>query len=102
MATSRPSWVSVARYTSPMPPAPSGATISYGPILVPDVRLMWPPHAKSRGPHPATRRCGMVRGEFPATCSCLQKLCEEVLHREPPLRQAIVERGLAEDIDGVA
>jgi hypothetical protein len=27
-ATSRPSVVSRARYTSPMPPAPSGATIS--------------------------------------------------------------------------
>ncbi len=27
-ATSRPSRVSFARYTSPMPPAPSGATIS--------------------------------------------------------------------------
>ena len=28
MATSRPRWVSLARYTSPIPPAPSGARIS--------------------------------------------------------------------------
>src|ERR1700691_2876281 len=37
IATSRPSRVSRARYTSPMPPAPSGVRISYGPILVPAV-----------------------------------------------------------------
>lgn len=37
MATSRPSRVSLARYTSPIPPAPSGATISYGPNLLPVV-----------------------------------------------------------------
>jgi hypothetical protein len=35
MATSRLSVVSRARYTSPMPPAPSVATISYGPRRVP-------------------------------------------------------------------
>ena len=35
MATSRWSVVSRARYTSPMPPAPSAATISYGPRRVP-------------------------------------------------------------------
>src|SRR6516164_8548816 len=35
MATSRPSLVSRARYTSPIPPAPIGATISYGPSLSP-------------------------------------------------------------------
>lgn len=34
-ATSRPSLVSRARDTSPIPPAPSGAKISYGPNLVP-------------------------------------------------------------------
>src|SRR6266850_7113400 len=39
-ATSRPSLVSRARYTSPMPPAPSGATISYGPSFVPEVRAI--------------------------------------------------------------
>jgi len=35
MATSRPSRVSRARYTSPMPPAPAGERISYGPSLLP-------------------------------------------------------------------
>ena len=35
MATSRLSVVSSARYTSPMPPAPSVATILYGPRRVP-------------------------------------------------------------------
>src|ERR1017187_4752337 len=34
-ATSLPSFVSFARYTSPMPPAPSGARISYGPRRAP-------------------------------------------------------------------
>jgi hypothetical protein len=37
IATSRPSRVSRARYTSPMPPAPSSATIEYGPSCVPGV-----------------------------------------------------------------
>jgi len=35
MATSRSRRVSRARYTSPIPPAPMGAMISYGPSLVP-------------------------------------------------------------------
>ena len=35
MATSRCRRVSRARYTSPIPPAPIGATISYGPSFVP-------------------------------------------------------------------
>src|ERR1043166_441377 len=35
MATTRSSRVSRARYTSPMPPAPIGPTISYGPRRVP-------------------------------------------------------------------
>src|SRR2546426_10630719 len=35
MATSRQSFVSRARYTSPMPPAPRGAAISYVPRRVP-------------------------------------------------------------------
>src|SRR5258705_500953 len=38
MATSRSSRVSRARYTSPMPPAPSAESISYGPMRVPGVR----------------------------------------------------------------
>src|SRR5438093_9129974 len=37
MATLRSSRVSRARYTSPIPPAPIGATISYGPRRVPEV-----------------------------------------------------------------
>src|SRR5262245_12922307 len=40
IATSRPSAASRARYTSPMPPAPSGATISYTPSFVPAVSGM--------------------------------------------------------------
>ena len=35
MATARFRFVSVARYTSPMPPTPSWAPISYGPSRVP-------------------------------------------------------------------
>src|SRR6266581_906779 len=38
IATSRPSRVSRARYTSPMPPFPMGARISYGPRRVPAER----------------------------------------------------------------
>ena len=34
MATSLPSLVSVARYTSPIPPAPRAALIPYGPSLI--------------------------------------------------------------------
>src|SRR2546427_10339185 len=40
IATSRPSRVSRARYTSPIPPAPSGARISYGPRWVPAARVI--------------------------------------------------------------
>src|SRR6202011_3804775 len=43
-ATLRPSRVSRARYTSPMPPAPSGAMISYGPSLVPGVKAILARH----------------------------------------------------------
>src|SRR6266478_8258590 len=39
-ATSLPRRVSFARYTSPIPPAPSGATTSYGPSLVPELRAI--------------------------------------------------------------
>jgi hypothetical protein len=38
MATSRPRRVSRARYTSPIPPAPTSARISYGPSLVPRIK----------------------------------------------------------------
>src|SRR5436309_84169 len=39
IATVRPRRVSRARYTSPIPPAPSGETISYGPSLAPRVSV---------------------------------------------------------------
>src|SRR5262245_12417301 len=39
IATSRESRVSRARYTSPMPPLPSGAMISYGPSRAPEPRV---------------------------------------------------------------
>src|ERR1017187_5810503 len=41
-ATSLPSFVSFARYTSPMPPAPSGARISYGPRRAPAASVKRP------------------------------------------------------------
>ena len=40
MATSRLRRTSWARYTSPMPPAPRAATISYVPIRVPGAKAM--------------------------------------------------------------
>ena len=40
MATDRLSFVSVARYTSPIPPAPSGAVIAYGPSREPGARAI--------------------------------------------------------------
>jgi hypothetical protein len=40
IATVRPSRVSPAFHTSPIPPAPMGARISYGPSLVPGVRVI--------------------------------------------------------------
>src|SRR5580704_8706206 len=40
IATVRSRRVSIARYTSPMPPAPNGETTSYGPSFVPEVRVM--------------------------------------------------------------
>src|SRR6266568_4941713 len=40
IATVQSKRVSRARYTSPMPPAPSGARISYGPSFVPEVRAI--------------------------------------------------------------
>jgi hypothetical protein len=42
MATSRPSRVSRARYTSPIPPAPTGETISYGPSRAPAASVKFP------------------------------------------------------------
>src|SRR5262245_32941749 len=45
MATVRSSRVSRARYTSPIPPSPSGATISYGPSRVPGSNAMQTAHS---------------------------------------------------------
>ena len=49
MATSRPSCVSCARYTSPIPPAPSFATIWYGPRQWPIERPLRPASAPGGG-----------------------------------------------------
>lgn len=49
MATSRESRVSFARYTSPVPPAPSEATISYEPSLLPEVRAILTRHYIRKG-----------------------------------------------------
>src|SRR5437016_7177050 len=51
IATVRSSRVSRARYTSPMPPAPIAATISYGPSrapLVKDTAVSCEPHHNGR------------------------------------------------------
>jgi len=47
IAISRLSRVSLARYTSPMPPLPIGATSSYGPSLVPTVTCFSPARSSS-------------------------------------------------------
>src|SRR6187397_66910 len=43
IATSRPRFLSVARYTSPIPPAPSGTPMVYAPRRVPGVSGMMKP-----------------------------------------------------------
>src|SRR5438270_8580354 len=64
IATSRLSFVSRARHTSPIPPAPIGATISYGPRRVPAVTVT--EYADS------TRHSGHALGpdEFGGRCDC--------------------------------
>src|ERR1700730_431755 len=52
MATMRSNRVSRARYTSPMPPAPSGDWISYGPSFVPAIRAI-----RARHYIPKEERC---------------------------------------------
>src|SRR5262249_9916663 len=51
MATVRSRRVSRARYTSPMPPAPIGETISYGPNPVPEAKAIfshrWPDYTSA-------------------------------------------------------
>ncbi len=79
-ATSRPNRVSRARYTSPMPPAPSGATISYGPTLVPEVRAIRTAYY-SREHAALTLTCNglqlfMIR--------CARHGCQRIVGRELP------------------
>src|SRR5579862_3820981 len=65
IATSRPSRVSRARYTSPMPPAPTGDVISYGPSLVPVASVMdarhYSPDTAPLLPLPQDRLTGLRR-----------------------------------------
>jgi hypothetical protein len=69
MATSRPSLVSRARYTSPMPPAPSGARISYGPSLVPAVSAIGSHHySPTNGPCSRSDNSGWIVGQ-PEACA---------------------------------
>ena len=56
MATSRCSFVSCARYTSPIPPAPSEPTTSYAASRVPGRRFMELPGPPCRGSPPCGRR----------------------------------------------
>ena len=60
MATVRSNRVSRARYTSPIPPAPSGPTISYGPSFDPEVSVIIAGIIASETP-----------GEIPSTASVL-------------------------------
>src|ERR1019366_3642130 len=60
-ATSLPSFVSFARYTSPMPPAPSGARISYGPRRAPAASVK--PLSSSRAPRTVDARAPPGRHE---------------------------------------
>src|SRR6516225_7041582 len=50
IATERSSRVSFARYTSPIPPAPRGPWISYGPKRVPAARVIAPLLSQIRHP----------------------------------------------------
>src|SRR5215471_882759 len=49
-ATVRPRRVSVARQPSPIPPAPTGEAISYGPSRVPVARVTWLPRLYRKAP----------------------------------------------------
>lgn len=73
IATSRPKRGSRARYTSPIPPAPSGAGISYGSSFVPEVSAMRAPHYSVRHPLVPSET-----GKF----NC----CDQRFHSKPPHR----------------
>src|SRR5262245_36835398 len=83
IATSRPSRESRARYTSPIPPAPSGATISYAPSLAPEVsgtRTIY-----NRCPECARRRA--LPKAFPDSCRYRPPIPAECIEiRAPPHR----------------
>src|SRR3974390_2409446 len=63
MATVRSRRVSRARYTSPMPPAPSADTTSYGPKRVPATRVILTPGATSV-------HSSLLRAINQGTCQC--------------------------------
>src|SRR5260370_35889784 len=71
MATSLPRRVSLARYTSPIPPAPSTVTLSNGPSLVPELRAIVARHyipkggATERMQRSAQHRPGLTRTQQP-------------------------------------
>src|SRR5882762_1777961 len=69
-ATVRSSRVSRARYTSPIAPAPSGATISYGPRRVPGNRVM---RAGESYPRDGPRGTGRGSGRMPSSWYCWMK-----------------------------
>jgi hypothetical protein len=72
-----------ARYTSPIPPAPSVARISYGPSFVPAARLMvrrttltremprarWPPESEALRQRPRTSSLTISRAALPSSGS---------------------------------
>src|ERR1700693_3725168 len=71
IATLRSRRRSRARYTSPIPPAPSGSMISYGPSLVPEVRaishvIIFP---KETGISCLMRTAALFHREIGALCS---------------------------------
>ena len=65
-ATSRFNRVSRARYTSPIPPAPRGAMISYGPRRVPEARLICEERRIIRGRTSTPPYRGLSSAELPA------------------------------------
>src|SRR6266540_2972037 len=79
IATSRPSFVSFARYTSPIPPAPRGERISYGPKRVPAARLksfLWP------GFYPSTWTAAVAAGPLQLISPWVSCGAAEALHGE--------------------
>src|ERR1700740_3139883 len=69
MATSRSRRLSRARYTTPIPPAPSGDRISYGPSLVPEVRAIRTALYSERTVSQWMRRFWTYCRKLPANCA---------------------------------